>query len=75
MSRRRAQFVELLYWASAALIWVLAQRRTVRDHEPAEVTVISDTEIMVSFDEEIRWLPLLAVVLGPPVILVILFLA
>ena len=64
----------LLYWVGAASIWVLRQRRKARDPEPGEVTVISDTEIMVSFEEEFRWLPLLAVVLGPPLILVILFL-
>ena len=65
----------LLYWACAAFVWVLRLRRRAGDHEPPEVTVISDTEIVVTFEEEITWVPLMAVVLGPPLILVILFLA
>lgn len=64
----------LAYWLLAIAAWIALRRRNARSAEPSSMRQVSETEVMLTFEEEIRLIPLAAVLFGPPLGLLALWL-
>jgi hypothetical protein len=62
------------YWVLAISWWVLRQRKRVQAPELASVTQLSETEIVVTFEDHISLIRAGVVLLGPPFLLLCVWL-
>jgi hypothetical protein len=62
------------YWVLAISWWVLRQRDRVQSPEADSVTQLSETEIVVTFEDRINLVRAGAVLLGPPFLLLCVWL-
>jgi heme/copper-type cytochrome/quinol oxidase subunit 2 len=64
----------LVYWAVAISWWLVRRRQNARAAEPASLTHVSETEIVVSFEERINVVRAVVVLLAPPSLLLLVWL-
>jgi hypothetical protein len=62
------------YWVLAISWWVMRHRQKARAPEQASVTQISETEIVVTFEDRIDLLRAGVILLGPPLLLLVVWL-
>lgn len=62
------------YWVLTISWWVMRQRQKARAPEAASVTQLSETEIVVTFEDRINLIRVGVVLLGPPLVLMLVWL-
>jgi heme/copper-type cytochrome/quinol oxidase subunit 2 len=64
----------LVYWFLAISWWLMRKRQKAGAPEPASVTHVSETEIVVTFEDRINVVRAGVVLLGPPSLLLLVWL-
>lgn len=62
------------YWVLTVSWWVMRQRQKARTPEAAAVTQLSEAKMVVTFEDRINWIRAGLVLLGPPLVLALVWL-
>lgn len=74
LSFMHVMLTTLFYWVVVLLLFKVCFRGWRARTEPTHAKQISDTQIVLGFEEHIPWIPAALITLGPPMLLVLAWL-